>query len=72
MDLRRPTAVLAALILGAGTAAACGSESGDRESVDQSNQGEQGAEGGKEVTETGPTTLESQGGTQPTVTQEGP
>ena len=69
MDPRRITAVVAALILGAGTAAACGSESGDRESVDQSNQGENSSQGGNQVIETGPTTLQSTG-TQPTVTQE--
>jgi hypothetical protein len=69
MTTRRMTAVLAALILGAGSAAACGSESGDRESVDKSNQGDQVPEGGNVVTETGPTTLQSTG-TQPTVTQE--
>ena len=69
MDSRRITAVVAALILGAGTAAACGSESGDRENVEKSNQGEQSPQGGGAVTETGPTTLQSTGEEQPEVTQ---
>ena len=67
MDSRRITAVVAALILGAGTAAACGD--GSREQVDKGNQDQPIPEGSRTVTERGPTTLQSTGPAQPEVTQ---
>lgn len=68
MTTRQITAGLAALVLGASVATACGG-GGDRESVDQSNQGELTAPGSESTIETGPTTLGATGETQPTVTQ---
>ena len=70
MTSRRISALLAALILGAGTAVSCGgADTGDREDVNQSNEGEKAPEGSRVQTVTGPTTLQSTGETQPTVTQ---
>ena len=72
MNLRPITALVAALALalGAGTAVSCGgADVGDREDVNESNEGEKGAEGGKVQTVTGPTTLGSTGEEQPEVTQ---
>ena len=70
MDSRRITAVVAALILGAGTAVSCGGGNvGDREDVDQGNEGVKTSEGGRIQTERGPTTLQSTGPEQPEVTQ---
>ena len=69
MTTRQITAGLGALVLGASVATACGGGGGDRESVDQSNQGELTAPGSESTIETGPTTLGATGETQPTVTQ---
>ena len=70
MDSRRITAVVAALILGAGTAVSCsGADTGDREDVNQGNEGVKTSEGGRIQTERGPTTLQSTGPDQPEVTQ---
>ena len=69
MTMRKFTAALAALTLGVGFAGACGG-GGDREDVNQSNEGQQVAPGSEGTIETGPTTLGSTGETQPTVTQE--
>ena len=69
MTSRQMIAALAALVLGAGVATACGN-SGDRESVNQSNEGEKTAQGSPSTIETGPTTLGSTGEEQETVTQE--
>jgi len=69
MTSRQMIAALAALVLGASVATACGG-GGDRESVNQSNQGEKTAQGSPSTIETGPTTLGSTGETQETVTQE--
>ena len=68
MTPRQITAALAALVLGLTTATACGG-GGDRESVDQSNQGELTAPNSESTIETGPTTLGATGETQPSVTQ---
>ncbi|MFP5379347.1 MAG: hypothetical protein ACLGHP_06295 [Vicinamibacteria bacterium] len=65
---RRIPAALAALMLGVGFAGACGN--GDREQVEQSNDGEQLPEGSNTQIETDPgPTQTSQGETQTTVTQ---
>ncbi len=67
MDRRIPAA-LAALMLGAGFAGACGE--GDREQVEQSNDGEQLPEGSNTQIETDPgPTQTSEGEEQETVTQ---
>jgi hypothetical protein len=72
MKISHVAAVLAAVVLGAGSAAACGNQSGDRQDVNQGNEGEQSSEGGNSnKVMTGPTTLQSTG-TQPTVTQTEP
>ena len=63
------TTALVALALGAGVATACG-DSGDRESVNQSNEGELTSEGSPSTVETGPATLGSTGEAQEPVTQE--
>ena len=69
MTTRQISAARAALVLGATSAAACGDSGGDRENVDQSNQGELTAPGSESTIETGPTTLGATGETQPSVTQ---
>ena len=65
---RKIPAALAALMLGAGFAGACGE--GDREQVEQSNDGEQLPEGSNTQVETDPgPTQTSEGADQPEVTQ---
>ena len=65
---RKIPAALAALMLGAGFAGACGE--GSREQVDQSNPGEQVPEGSNTTIEPDPgPTQTSQGEDEPTVTQ---
>ena len=69
MNTRIPAA-LAALVLGVGFAGACGSSNGDREQVDQSNDGEQLPEGSNTQVQTDPgPTQTSEGAEQQTVTQ---
>ena len=69
MSTRQITAALAALVLGAGVAGACGG-GGGRENLDQGNPGELESQGGQETQPApGPTTLGSTGEEQPEVTQ---
>lgn len=69
MPRRHLIAIIATAAFGVGFGGACGNESSDRQSVDQSNQGEGAPPGSAETVETNPDALTSTGEEQPEVTQ---
>ena len=69
MSRRHIIAIIATAAFGAGFGGACGNDSCDRQSVEQSNQGQGAAPGSPSTVETNPDALTSTGQEQPEVTQ---
>ena len=69
MPRRHILAAVAAGVLGVGVGGACGNEESDRQSIEQSNEGQGVPEGTPGTVETNPDSLTSTGEEEPEVTQ---